>query len=129
MAVLVVDDDRDIREMLVQTLEDEGYPVAAAADGAEALALLTRASRPPCLILLDLMMPGMNGWEFRAAQLQEPELVEIPVVVLSARTDVARAAAEMAGVAYIPKPIDFDLLMHTVARHCAHGASGAPDEV
>jgi CheY-like chemotaxis protein len=129
MAVLIVDDDRDIREMLIQTLEDEGYPVAAAADGTEALALLARGSRPPCLILLDLMMPGMNGWEFRAAQLQEPALVEIPVVVLSARTDVARAATEMAGVAYIPKPIDFELLMHTVARHCTHGGTRPSGEV
>lgn len=123
MTVLIVDDDRDIREMLVQTLEDEGYPVFSAADGAEALALLTSDGGAPCLILLDLMMPGMNGWEFRAAQLLAPHLAAIPVVVLSARTDVAAAAGEMEGVAYIAKPIDFDLLLDTVARHCQHATA------
>ncbi|MFO7167993.1 MAG: response regulator [Chloroflexota bacterium] len=117
MTVLIVDDDRDIREMLAQTLEDEGYQVLSAADGREALELL-RSEPLPCLILLDLMMPVMNGWEFREAQLRQPELVDIPVVILSARTDVAQAAAEMQGVSYIAKPIDFDLLINTVAQHC-----------
>ncbi|HWQ11795.1 MAG TPA: response regulator [Roseiflexaceae bacterium] len=118
MAVLIVDDDRDIREMLAQTLEDEGYEVLTAASGREAMALLTSTHTPPCVILLDLMMPGMNGWEFRAAQQRDPRLAAIPVVVLSARTDLPSATATMAGVHYLAKPIDFDTLMDTIARHC-----------
>ncbi|MEN9937949.1 MAG: Family ership [Chloroflexota bacterium] len=120
MAVLIVDDDRDIREMLAQTLEDEGYEVVTAADGAAALATLERDPLP-CLILLDLMMPGMNGREFRSAQLGDPRLGAIPVIVLSARTDLKQAAAEMRGVEHLAKPIDFTLLMDALARHC-----GAP---
>jgi CheY-like chemotaxis protein len=118
MTVLIVDDDRDIREMLAQTLEDEGYVALTAASGREAMALLAEAATRPCVILLDLMMPGMNGWEFRAAQQRDPQLAAIPVVVLSARTDLASAAATMAGVDYLAKPIDFDALMRTVQRHC-----------
>jgi CheY-like chemotaxis protein len=117
MTVLIVVDDRDIREMLSQNLEDEGYSVIAAADGHDALAALD-AEQKPCLILLDLMMPGMNGWEFRAEQKRMAQIAEIPVVILSARTDVAKAASEMDGVEYIAKPIDFDALMRTVARFC-----------
>lgn len=117
MPILVVDDDRDIREMLVQMLEDEGYAALTATDGREALQLLAGGARP-CCILLDLMMPGMNGWEFRAAQRQDPRFADIPVVVLSARTDVAQATAELAGVKYLTKPIDFDALMDLVAAYC-----------
>jgi len=80
--VLVVDDDRDIRELLVELLASEGYAVASAADGQRALAE-ARATRPD-VILLDLMMPVMSGWEFREAQLRDPELADIPVLVVTA---------------------------------------------
>ena len=80
--MLVVDDDRDIRELLVELLASEGYAVASAADGRRALAE-ARATRPD-VILLDLMMPVMSGWEFREAQLRDPELAGIPVVVVTA---------------------------------------------
>ena len=80
--VLVVDDDRDIRELLVEFLASEGYDVASAPDGRRALAE-ARAHRPD-VILLDLMMPIMSGWEFREAQLGDPELADIPVVVVTA---------------------------------------------
>jgi CheY-like chemotaxis protein len=80
--VLVVDDDRDIRELLVELLASEGYEVASAPDGRRALAE-ARARRPD-VILLDLMMPVMSGWEFREAQLRDPALADIPVVVVTA---------------------------------------------
>ena len=80
--VLVVDDDRDIRELMVELLASEGYEVASASDGRRALAE-ARARRPD-VILLDLMMPVMSGWEFREAQLRDPTLADIPVVVVTA---------------------------------------------
>jgi CheY-like chemotaxis protein len=118
MWILVVDDDRDIREMLAQTLEDEGYAVRTATDGRDAMRLLASADELPCTILLDLMMPVMNGWEFRAAQRRDPHLATIPVLMLSARSDIPFAETVMDGVEYIAKPIDFDHLMDAVVRHC-----------
>jgi CheY-like chemotaxis protein len=119
MTILIVDDDRDIREMLTETLADEGYDVASAADGQDALTQLRADPDAPCLILLDLMMPHMNGWEFCTAQQQDPRLAPIPVVVLSAWPDLKRAASTIPVVGYVPKPIDFDRLLHLVKRHCA----------
>jgi len=80
--VLVVDDDADIRELLVEFLGSEGYDVTSAGDGVEALER-ARAHRPD-VILLDLMMPGMNGWEFREIQRRDAQLADVPVVVISA---------------------------------------------
>jgi CheY-like chemotaxis protein len=116
--VCVVDDDPDMREALRLVLELGGYSVEEAADGGEALELLRRNSRC-CLILLDLMMPGMNGWQFRQAQLETPELAAIPVAVLSAMRDVCTHAAEVGAVACLSKPLDMDRLMAEVSRHCA----------
>jgi CheY-like chemotaxis protein len=113
--VLVVDDEIDIREAVAEVLADEGYEVYAAGDGAEAL----RKARTvhPSLVLLDLMMPGMNGWEFRAAQASDPELKQIPVVVLSALGKVAGLDAN----GFIQKPFDLEELLSAVKRH-AHAA-------
>jgi len=80
--ILVIDDDSDIREVVGEALHFAGYDVATARDGREGLARC-RAFRPT-LILLDLMMPGMTGWEFRAAQLKDPALAPIPVLVVTA---------------------------------------------
>jgi len=113
-SVLVVDDEIDIREAVSEILAEEGYEVYGAGDGAEAL----RKARifHPGLVLLDLMMPGMNGWEFRAAQSTDPELSQIPVVVLSALGRVA--GLEAAG--FIQKPFDLDELLSTVRKHTVH---------
>jgi DNA-binding response OmpR family regulator len=110
-AVLVVDDEVDIREAVSEVLADEGYEVHGAKDGAEAL----RKARDvhPSLVLLDLMMPGMNGWEFRAAQATDPELSGIPVLVLSALGRVA--GFDAAG--FIQKPFDLDELLSAVRAH------------
>jgi len=114
--ILVVDDDPDIRTALSELLESEGYEVMGAANGAAALAQL-RAGARPCAILLDLMMPFMNGWEFRAEQLRDPALREIPVVLLTASgyTD-ATVRAEFGRVEYFPKPPSPDHLLAAIRR-------------
>src|SRR5439155_12456386 len=80
--VLVVEDDTDGRETLAELLEAEGYPVARAANGRQALDYLQRAG-PPGLILLDLLMPVMDGYQFRQRQRQDPVLASIPIAVVS----------------------------------------------
>jgi CheY-like chemotaxis protein len=118
-SVLVVDDDADIRETLGMLLSRHGFPVATACDGADALAQL-HAGAQPGLILLDLMMPRMNGEEFRRTQLAEPDLARIPVVVLSGAgrsQDLLQRIDK--GVEVLPKPIELSELMDTVRKHCA----------
>lgn len=112
--VLVIDDDVAIREALEAVLEDEGYAVQSAANGREALALLRTGEGQPTVILLDLMMPVVNGWEFRAAQQGDPSLAPIPVVVLSADRDVAAKAAALQVSGYLAKPINLDVLLDVV---------------
>src|SRR5205823_13422880 len=90
--VLIVDDDPALRESLSEVLEDAEYSPLVAANGQEALAFL-RQGYKPCVILLDLMMPIMDGWQFRAAQLADPDLGPIPVVVLSAVNDPDKVTA------------------------------------
>ncbi len=114
--VLVVDDEPMVRETLGQVLKDEGYVVDLAVDGESALARV-RAARPDA-ILLDLMMPGMNGWEFRAAQLADPALADIPVVVLSGDGTVAAKAGTMNAAGFLRKPVELATLLETVSRFC-----------
>jgi CheY-like chemotaxis protein len=118
MNVLVVDDDIYVRQMIVELLEDEGYSVASAANGIEALHYLEQHAEPPCVILLDLMMPQMNGWEFRHAQRQNPALAAIPVVTISAHADVSRQNPAIDADAHVPKPIDIQRLISTLQRYC-----------
>src|SRR4051794_22433741 len=95
--VLVVDDDADLRMLLSVTLQREGYSVTCCANGDDALRWLREAGQLPVVILLDLMMPVMNGWEFRGAQMKDPALARVPVVVISA-TGAARERAGLLGV-------------------------------
>ncbi|HLY37048.1 MAG TPA: response regulator, partial [Candidatus Binatia bacterium] len=90
-AVLVVDDDPATRDALVVLLRHEGYPAESVNDGQQALARL-RDRKPPSLVLLDLMLPVMDGFEFRVQQLQDPALARIPVIVVSAGGDLVRKA-------------------------------------
>jgi CheY-like chemotaxis protein len=113
--VLVVDDDRDIREALQEALEVEGYRVATARNGEEALAV-ARGVRPG-LILLDLFMPVMDGLEFRRRQVADPELAGIPVVVVSAASGLEERVRAMGVAAHLPKPLQVDRLFEEVARH------------
>src|SRR3954471_1338862 len=88
--ILIVDDDDDIRETLSQVLTDEGYTVETAINGLEALNQLRRTTTIPSLILLYLMMPVLNGFEFQVAKSRDPLLASIPVIIVSASMD-ARA--------------------------------------
>src|SRR5260221_3506520 len=101
--VLIVEDDEDLREMMAQLLGIEGFETAAVANGREALEYLHSVKKPD-VILLDLMMPVMDGWEFRRRQQADPELASVPVIVLSA-LDAGRAAALDAD-AFLKKPLD-----------------------
>jgi two-component system, chemotaxis family, chemotaxis protein CheY len=118
--VLVVDDDAAIREVVQIVVEAEGYPVLTAAEGAEALRYLRSGFRPG-MILLDLRMPGMDGRAFREMQSAEPELAEIPVVILSGDSDASRVAGNL-GAECILKPVDLDRLLSVVERYCGSRA-------
>jgi CheY-like chemotaxis protein len=111
--ILVVDDDEDIRLTLQQILEDEGYPSLIAANGLEALNIIHREPALPRLVLLDLMMPIMDGARFQAKLAEDPGLASVPVVVISAgSTPYRQAGVPAAG--YLTKPVDLRTLMGTI---------------
>jgi CheY-like chemotaxis protein len=118
--VLIVEDDEDLREMMAQLLTLEGFQAAAVANGREALEYLHDGEKPH-VILLDLMMPVMDGWEFRRQQQADPTLAPVPVIVLSA-LDQARASSLEAN-AFLKKPLDFDRLLALVRQYCPHNGS------
>jgi CheY-like chemotaxis protein len=118
MSVLVVDDDAEIRFVISELLRDEGYTVAQAANGREALIYLQTAHPLPCVILLDLMMPILNGWEFLRVQQRNPVFASIPVVVISAYRALAEATAPFGVQGALDKPIDLDRLLATVQHYC-----------
>ena len=122
--VLIVEDHPEISTTLTELLEDEGYQVVTAVNGQEALTYLRHAPQPPSLILLDLMMPVMDGWTFRTLQAGDPALAAIPVVVMSAISNVRYQQFPIAAAAYLPKPLNFHLLLQTVARFCVPDAPG-----
>jgi CheY-like chemotaxis protein len=124
--ILVVDDDEDIREALVDVLGDAGYPVRVAASGSEALEVLA-ASPPPALILLDLMMPGMDGFAFRAAQAADARIASVPVVIISAGGSVAADAKRLGVTSYLQKPMKLEVVLREVgSRYAAAGAAPSP---
>ena len=113
---MIIEDDPDTREMLERFLQLEGYEVRTAANGQIALDALQK-DNGLCVILLDLMMPVMNGWQFRNAQTADPRLANIPVVVVSAagaREDIPAIDA----TAWLSKPVDFDRLLATIGPFC-----------
>jgi CheY-like chemotaxis protein len=114
--ILVVEDHADTRDMVTTLLSAEGYTVVGAENGLRGLEQL-RALRP-CLILLDLSMPILDGWEFRRVQLSQDSLAEIPVVLLTAIHDPERAMRELKADGLIPKPVDFDRLISSVKTLC-----------
>jgi CheY-like chemotaxis protein len=129
-SVLVVEDNDDIRETVEEVLRMEGYPVYAVSDGRQALRALKTIPGPP-LILLDMMMPLMNGWEFLEAQKADAKFANLPVVVISA-LDATRALARGAGgpieaQGYIRKPLDIDTLMGLVRIYCGEPAASPVD--
>jgi two-component system, chemotaxis family, chemotaxis protein CheY len=118
MAIMIVEDEVGIREMLTVLLKLKGYATLSAGTGAAALDLLRECSTPPELILLDMMMPIMDGAAFRQAQLQQPEFAPIPVVLMSASANLPQQARALQAAATLPKPIDFDTLLALVEQYC-----------
>jgi CheY-like chemotaxis protein len=116
--ILVVEDDEMTRASIVELLDEAGYSVTQAANGAEALDKL-RQGPPPCVILLDLMMPVMTGQEFRREQLKDPALAAIPVIVVSAADAWQLRALKAA--ACLSKPFTVERLLSTVSQYCQGG--------
>lgn len=123
--VLVVEDDGDVRAALSDLLCDEGFEVICAENGLDALEKLQQMD-PPDLILLDLLMPVMNGWQFIKAQKRDPRLLYIPVVVISAEDSGKRKAAALGADGYLPKPIRPGQLWSTVELYCRYPAPRIP---
>jgi len=115
--VLVVDDDRDIRETLRDLLELEGWPVAVAKNGVEALERMREVR--PGLVLLDLFMPVMDGAEVCRRRQGDPDLEPIPVVVISAAPDLDDRLRALRVAGHLEKPVRIEALLDTVARYCA----------
>jgi CheY-like chemotaxis protein len=122
--VLIVEDDRDTREMLERFLQLEGFDVRSAPNGHVALQSLQAAGKP-CVILLDLMMPVMNGWQFRQAQVQDPDFATIPVIVVTAagpRGEIPEIEAD----GWLAKPVDFEQLLSAVQTFCSPPPTPSP---
>ncbi len=116
--ILIVEDDADIRETLQHLLEASGYRAAPASNGKVALDLIDTMGRP-CLILLDLMMPVMDGWAFLSALDQNDGLADVPIVIVSAYTD--KVASLERAQQILKKPVDIHALMEVVRQHCGPG--------
>jgi CheY-like chemotaxis protein len=117
--ILIVEDDADIRSAIVEVLTDGNYRALQASNGAAALDELRSAAPRPCVILLDVMMPVMDGKEFRDAQRNDETLGRIPVVVLSAHADATTLAEQMQAAGFLRKPVDLSTLLETVEQFCA----------
>lgn len=113
--MLIVEDDRDVREMLEMFLSYSGYSISSATNGAEALDRMRE--RQPCVVLLDLMMPVMSGWQFRERQMADEQLAKVPVVCVTAAAD-PNAVMSQLGVQCMRKPVDLDALIKVVHRTC-----------
>jgi CheY-like chemotaxis protein len=121
--VLVIDDDADLRESLGAVLTAAGHDFATAVDGVEGLHRLRSAGPPPCVVLLDLMMPRMSGFEMRAAMKADPALAAIPVVVLTGAGALANRRASELDAEILMKPIELPDLLSVVERHCSGRAA------
>ena len=114
-SVLLVEDEPELRDVVSMILAQAGYAVMTAGDGVEALACL-RSTSLLDIIVLDLMLPAMDGFEFRVHQLQDADLAAIPVIVLSAGGDLERKAQKLSAFATLRKPFDPDALLDQLAK-------------
>ena len=112
--ILVVEDDADTRESMRRLLEQCGYSTMCAADGREALSLLN--DELPCLILLDLRMPEMDGWQFRQQLWRDTSLAAIPVVLISAENDLHNIAGSLHAAAHFRKPVDIPQFLRMLRK-------------
>jgi CheY-like chemotaxis protein len=121
VSILIVEDEHNIRAVLTEILEDEGYAVASVPNGLEALVFLQE--HRPQLILLDLGMPVMTGWEFCEQQQRDPALADIPVIVMSATPHLDQTAAALHAADCLDKPIELNALLGMVEQYCADPAT------
>ena len=119
-SILIVEDDDEIRELLAEMLAECGYLVATARNGEEGLERLRTGSRPD-VVLLDLMMPVMDGWQMRAAMLADAALRTIPVVIVSGAADLEDSVERLEAAAALTKPVKWPILLASVRTH-----AGAP---
>lgn len=119
--LLVVDDDTDLREALEEVLRDAGFTVLGASNGREALEVLARAETLPGLVLLDMMMPVLDGLGFAKEMQAVPEWKDVPIVIFSASAGNAATAREVGACAYLRKPVDVEVLVDTVGQHLLSG--------
>lgn len=113
-SILVVEDDNDIRNSLIEVLELEGYHTEAASNGQEALDLL-KTTQKPCLVLLDMMMPIMNGREFLDRVMEDSYLAPMPVLVVSA---IADKSDTHGAIDFVKKPVDIEVILKYVEEFC-----------
>jgi CheY-like chemotaxis protein len=113
--VLIVEDEEDLRELMRDALQMQGYTVVTAEEGTDALRKIDDIGRP-CVILLDLLMPGMNGWDFFDKLRERPELASVPVIIHSSASSRAPAGATRV----LQKPLAFDSLLSVVAEYCSN---------
>jgi CheY-like chemotaxis protein len=116
--VLLVEDDVDLRDTIASLLSFHGHRVETASDGTEALTWLRQPESQPCLVLLDLMMPGMNGFELRSRMTADPELSSIPVVIITGAGVLAEQHASELQAEILKKPLAMSTLLGTVQRFC-----------
>ncbi len=122
-SVLIVDDDADIRTAIADVLEIEGHHTLEASNGKEALEILAKNEKP-CLVLLDMMMPVMNGREFLDVVIASSNLRPLPVVIVSAHATVAETSG---AVGFLKKPVNIDSIIKVAAQYCSK-AAGASEE-
>ncbi len=118
--ILIVEDDSDLRDALAYLLKACGYPVVVAADGEAALGEL-RGGLEPCLILLDLLMPRKDGFQFRSEQLENPRLANIPTIAYSGiytGSNLREKAGALGITTVLEKPVDYDGLLDLIEKHC-----------
>lgn len=116
--VLIVEDDPDLRELLDSLLKHHGYETETACDGAEGLERAVQ--RPPSLVLLDLMMPVLDGWQFRERQLQSSAIADVPVLCVTAERE-SISGGEVLGAPCLQKPVNLDIVMQAVRSTCGKG--------
>jgi CheY-like chemotaxis protein len=126
MSILVVDDEASVRAMLIALLEDARYDARGAANGREAIARLRAEPARYRLILLDVMMPFLSGWDVLLAIHSDPALANIPIVMMTAGASVREQALDLGAAGYVSKPLDLDLLLDLVEQHYPNPADQPP---
>jgi len=120
MSILVVDDEAPVRAVVMALLEETHYEVIGAANGRDAVACLCMNPSRFHLVLLDLMMPYMSGWDVLHAMQAHPTLAPIPVVIMTAGANARQQALDLGAAGYLPKPLDLDQLLNIAEQYPPH---------